>query len=215
MASGKKLVGELQSRAGGADVVIAVPGPADLSRQQAQELTRELRVAVDSVGSAVHYAYELLRRAHDLRAHQALGYASWEEYVEAEVGMTKQRASQVLQEGDTRSALRAELPEIGETNAFDALSGRAVRAIRPHLQAVAAGVRQRLTEGAPADRALAEAVRSLPRAPGKPAKQASRQASAASQAGQPHAFPRRWPHGRGHHPLVCSARAPVGLVDPS
>ena len=63
-----------------------------LNKEEAQALTTRIKTNVESL-------WQLLTEARDRRAWEALGYASWAEYVRMEFDMTRQRSHQLLNQG--------------------------------------------------------------------------------------------------------------------
>ena len=69
-------------------VVSAVESPA-MTKSCARDLTDRIKAGVNDVA-------EMLHRAHEGRAWEALGYASWKDYCTAEFQMSKRRSYQLL-----------------------------------------------------------------------------------------------------------------------
>ncbi|MER7817209.1 hypothetical protein [Streptomyces sp. NPDC096153] len=72
----------------------AVMGP--LSVDEAQELTRGVREAIEGVRAAVDRLAERVKAAHDARVWTVLGYGSWAEYAAAEFGVSRSHAYRLL-----------------------------------------------------------------------------------------------------------------------
>jgi hypothetical protein len=92
------------------------PKRPDLTREQAQSLTEQVRLHYDQ-------ASEVLVTLHDGNGHNGMGYPTWESYVIAELGWSLRRSYQVLKHG---RVVRAFEEEFG---ASVNLSERAVREI--------------------------------------------------------------------------------------
>lgn len=60
-----------------------------LSAEDARELT-------DRIRRMVGLLWELVTEAHERKAHKALGYATWKDYVAAEFQMSESRSYQLL-----------------------------------------------------------------------------------------------------------------------
>ncbi len=90
---------------------------APLSTDEAQALT-------DQIKTTANVLYVLIRRAHAGKAHKALGYNSFEEYVRAEFDIGRSRAYQLLDQAKVIEAIEEVLPdgvkvEISEAAARD------------------------------------------------------------------------------------------------
>lgn len=75
-----------------------------LTKDEAQELT-------DAIRSTAVATYVLLTRAHEEKAHRALGYDTWAEYVKAEFDMSAARSYQLLDLGKAVKLIEASAPE--------------------------------------------------------------------------------------------------------
>lgn len=96
---------------------------AEMSPEEAREITSTIRVAVDAT-------YQLLRRAHDGRAWAALGYSSWAEYVQAEFNMSRSRSYQLLNQAQVVEQITAAAPDGTE---LPALTEAATRDLKRYL----------------------------------------------------------------------------------
>src|SRR5690606_37795285 len=99
--------------------------PAPLGRADARRLTDQIR---DRLGRL----YDLVAEAYEGRAHIALGYATWEEYTEAEFGMSRSHAYRLIEQA---RAVR-ELTEVSPTGDKIHIPERAAREIGRHLPVV-------------------------------------------------------------------------------
>ena len=79
-------------------------GTDPLDESQAKELTEYIR-------STSNVLYVLIERAHTGKAHVALGYKSFEEYVRAEFDISRSRAYQLLNQSRVISEIESALPE--------------------------------------------------------------------------------------------------------
>jgi hypothetical protein len=110
----------------------------ELSRPDALELTEQIRALVDRMGRD---ASALRKHVAEARKHEVwriLGYAGWDAYVEQGIGITRQRAHQMLQEASVFGELEA---AAGTSNV--GLSGRAAREIAASSADVAERIRDR------------------------------------------------------------------------
>lgn len=119
-----------------------------ISKVDAEALTKRIRSAVDSLGA-------LVEQAHDRQAWKVMGYATWEAYVSAEFGFTRQRSYQLLDQGRTAKAL-GEAGGILST-AVD-ISERAARDIKADLPEVVEEIRTRVEQGEDPKTAVAETI---------------------------------------------------------
>jgi hypothetical protein len=103
----------------------------------------EARALTDRIKVAARDLSRLLLEAHDRRAWTALGYATWTEYVGEELGLSKQRAFQLLDHARFIFALDT---ATGRPTGV-ALPERVSRDLKPHLGPVIEMVRSR-TAGA-------------------------------------------------------------------
>lgn len=81
-----------------------ITGTDPLDESQAKELTEYIR-------STSNVLYVLIERAHTGKAHVALGYKSFEEYVKAEFDISRSRAYQLLNQSRVISEIEDALPE--------------------------------------------------------------------------------------------------------
>lgn len=110
--------------------VDTTPEDAPLSPEAARHLTDAIRVTI----SAVHV---LVHRAYVGRAHLALGYDRWADYVSTEFdGMSRARSYQLLGQHEVITVLS----EAAGTDVSEVVSEKVARDIKPHLEAVAAQV---------------------------------------------------------------------------
>lgn len=145
----------------------ALPKPS-LSKSQAIALTGKIKTASDSLWS-------LLLEAHDGKAWQAMGYASWEAYIGAEFDMSRRQSYRLLDHGRVTQAIQA---ASGVTHGSQ-ITERQARDIKPVVKEVAAEIRAKVEAGADPIQttyAVIEAkrteVKSEPAKPSKPAKAA-------------------------------------------
>lgn len=105
-------------------------GEALLSPEAARHLTEAIRVTI----SAIHV---LVHRAYVGKAHLALGYDRWADYVSTEFdGMSRARSYQLLGQHEVITVLS----EAAGADVSEVVSEKVARDIKPHLVAVAAQV---------------------------------------------------------------------------
>lgn len=81
----------------------------DMDEQQAREITESIKAASVAV-------YVLISKAHEGKAYKALGYSSFEEYVNTEFDLSRNRAYQLLNLSNTIKAIESVTPEGTEVN---------------------------------------------------------------------------------------------------
>lgn len=109
-----------------------------ISKEHAQELTSRIK-------SAANDLWQLLTEAHERKAHKALGYSTWVEYVKAEFDMSKSRSYQLLDQGRVIKALSD-----AEKSTMVDVSERDARKIKPHI----AEIKDAVTSGEPIEDAV-------------------------------------------------------------
>lgn len=107
------------------------------------------RALTERIRHAAQELCLLLAEAHSVRAWAALGHPSWSEYVRVELGMSRTRSYELL---DQATVIRA-LAEAAGVDEMPAVSAYAAHQVKPRLAAVAAEVRAR-TAGLPPAQAL-------------------------------------------------------------
>ena len=123
-----------------AEVETAVP----LSPEAARHLTDAIRLTVDALHVLVH-------RAYVGRAHAALGYARWADYVAAEFdGMSRARSYQLL----TQHRVVSVLSEAAGEDVSSLVNEKVARDIKPRLELVTAEVADRTADLADRDQVL-------------------------------------------------------------
>lgn len=105
---------------------------APLSPEAARHLTDAIRVTA----SALHV---LVHRAYAGRAHVALGYERWADYVGTEFDMSRARSYQLL----GQHAVIAALSEVAGQDVSEVVTEKVARDIKPHLAAVVTEVENR------------------------------------------------------------------------
>jgi hypothetical protein len=98
-----------------------------LSPEAARHLTDAIRITASALHVVVH-------RAYAGRAHVALGYERWADYVAAEFDMSQARSYQLL----GQHAVIAALGEVAGTDVSEVVTEKVARDIKPHLAAVLA-----------------------------------------------------------------------------
>ena len=128
---------------------VTVSGNAALSGSEAKELTDEITAYMRRASEKIH---ELVARAHAGKAHLALGYATWGEYVTGELGMSVSRSYQLINLNRVISAFDEALPD----GASVELTEAAARDVHRDLDAIAGRIREE-TAGLEARDAVARA----------------------------------------------------------
>lgn len=121
-------------------------GPMD--RAEAQAITDRIRGAVDQL-------WALLLEAHDRRAWRALGHTSWEAYVTAEFGMTRQHSYRLLDQGRVIQAIEE---AAGKVSPSGDISEAAARDIKAELAVVTSEIKQRVEAGENPETVVKETV---------------------------------------------------------
>jgi hypothetical protein len=88
---------------------------------------------------AANHLCLLLLEAHERRAPAALGYRSWEDYVRKELGISRRRSYELLDQARVVRASRAAAGVCGVPH----ISAHAAEAIKPHLDEFTAAIRER------------------------------------------------------------------------
>lgn len=134
---------------------------AKLSRDDARKLTEEIqRTSVR--------LWLLVTEAHDRKAHLALGYETWADYVKAELNMSESRSYQFLDTGHVMKALASAGVDIEKTPPPPT---RVVARVKDRLTDVKKAA-EKAMQADPKDqeKAIDKAVRALAREPRKPGK---------------------------------------------
>jgi hypothetical protein len=108
----------------------------DLDELQARTLTERIRQAAE-------HLYELLYEAHERKAWKALGYATFQAYVQAEFQMTRQRAYQLLDQAKVVREISA-----AATTPVD-IPERTARKFKPVLAELTQKIRLVVSSGPP------------------------------------------------------------------
>ncbi|MEG4290600.1 hypothetical protein Q5692_18985 [Microcoleus sp. C2C3] len=82
----------------------APPRPADMTREEAETLTQQIKGNFDSLGN-------MLLAARDRKAYKVLGYRSFESYCKTEFGKSSSTAYQAIEDVKIRSQLEARISE--------------------------------------------------------------------------------------------------------
>lgn len=123
---------------------------ADLTPDEARELTETIRHNVDSL-------WLLLKESYDRKAWAALGYPSWREYATSEFGMSQSRAYQLLDQARVISEIEA------AANSTDVeITEAEARRLKPVLDEAKAAVKA-ATENATPEEKQAKAREALDR----------------------------------------------------
>lgn len=121
--------------------VVDPEGHKDLSVEEAQELTEHIRSAADML-------YVLVARAHAGKAHIALGYGNFADYVRDEFDISRSRAYQFLNQASVIAAVEASTPLGTKIKITEA----AARDIKNLIEELAPELKER-TEGMSPDEA--------------------------------------------------------------
>lgn len=107
------------------------------------------RLLTEQIKQASRQVCMLLFDAHRRRAWIALGYSSWDEYIQCEIGLSRTRSYELLDQGRVIRAIMAAAGISG----FPDISAYAAEQIKPYLAEVIEAVRER-TAGASEPEAL-------------------------------------------------------------
>jgi len=131
---------------------------AVLNEEEARRLTTEIQRTSARL-------WLLVTEAHDRKAHLALGYETWADYVRAELNMSESRSYQFLDTGHVMKALASAGVNV---EAFNPPPVRVVNRVKDRLTDVRKVAAQAMSkaEGDPA-KAVDKAIRSLAREPRK------------------------------------------------
>lgn len=118
----------------------------EMSASEAHEIT-------DAIRSAATATFVLLAEAHRHKAHQALGYSTWAEYVRQEFDMTSQRSYQLLALSSVANEIEGALPEGSHVK----LTEKQARDIKRELPKITEQIREE-TQGLDPEEASQRAV---------------------------------------------------------
>lgn len=112
--------------------------PTELTKAEAQTLTDRIRDSIDKT-------YELVLTAYERKAWKALGYKTWEAYVQTEFDMSRRRSYQLLDQG---RVIRAIEDAVGENvNHGTQISERDARGIKDKLPEIQEEIKSRVEHG--------------------------------------------------------------------
>lgn len=149
----------------------------------------------------------LVTEAHDRKAHLALGYETWADYVKAELNMSESRSYQFLDTGHVMKALAAGGINIED---FQPPPTRVIARVKDRLTEVKRVAEQATRKGESVDKA----IRALSREPKVPSPRAT--AEGAGKPDEPEATETPPPAKRGRQAQVsCPACAGTGKVTSS
>lgn len=152
---------------GKTEIDTRVRGIAALDEVQARDLTDQIRQTSVRL-------WLLVTEAHDRKAHLALGYETWADYVKAELNMSESRSYQYLDTGHVMKALASAGIDLDE---FPVLPVRVVARVKDRLTDVRKAATQAVAKGEDVDKA----IRALAREPRK----GTQGAGAAAAGGTP------------------------------
>lgn len=113
---------------------------ARCSPDEARALTERIRSTADAL-------WALLLEAHERQAWKALGYGRWEDYVAAELDMSRSRSYQLLDQGRVVREIEAAVAEVVAVSTVvdTGITEREARDVKPHLAEVTEAIKDRLT----------------------------------------------------------------------
>ena len=120
-----------------------------LTKAEARGLTNRIRNAVEDIR-------KLVAKAHEGKAWKVLGYGTWEEYVKAEFGMSRQRSYQLLDQGRIIEAIEDAAGDL--STMVDKISERDARAIKDKVPEIKQEIQSRVNQGQEPDDAAAAAI---------------------------------------------------------
>jgi len=112
-----------------------------LSRRERGPMTAtEARMVTDRIRTATRHVCILLREVHERRAWVALGYPSWETYVQSEFNISRSRAYELLDQARVILDLQntAGIDELPDVSPYVAMQ------IKPRLPQIREDIRQRV-----------------------------------------------------------------------
>ncbi|WP_328777926.1 hypothetical protein OHT68_00325 [Streptomyces canus] len=92
------------------------PARPPLTAARAQEMTADLREAMDDVRRSVAVLAARVRDAHAARVLLPLGHGSWESYCDAEFGISRAQAYRLLDVARSLAAIRGAVAASTETS---------------------------------------------------------------------------------------------------
>jgi hypothetical protein len=142
----------------------ASPALPEMTREEAEDWTTKVK-------NTLVRLHEVVTDLHDRKAHKALGFATWDEYVQQEFGMSPQRSYQLLMQG----RVTAEIQSVITTGVV--ISEAEARDIKGNVPAVIEVAKALVEAGQQEGQAIEEAVAQV-RRDRKAAKLAAKQAEA-------------------------------------
>lgn len=118
----------------------------DMNKAEAQALTERIRNGVEDIR-------KLVAKAHDGKAWKALSYASWEDYVKSEFGMSRSYAHRLISQGEVIEAIEN---AVGNLSPIGNISEGAARELKADLPAAMEEIKRRVEKGEEAARAAKE-----------------------------------------------------------
>lgn len=103
---------------------------------------REAQVLTARIKSEMNQVCLLLAEAHDRRVWKVLGYKTWEQYVRKEIGYSRSRSYEIL---DQAKAIRSIQAAVGTTKVPE-ISAYAARQIKPYLPELSDEIRKAIDE---------------------------------------------------------------------
>ena len=157
-----------------------------------QMTTAEARDITTRISEAVDSTWALIHEAHERQAHKALGYTTWEAYVNAEFHNSRSRSYQLVDKGEVIKALGGEM-----SNMLD-ITARQVQKTKSQLGEVVHDIHQGLAPNEAVQRALTPEAHLIPsRHPATGAMSRQRRAIYDMQPGQMLVLP--------HEGYVCNS----------
>lgn len=150
------------------DIDTRVRAIAQFSEDEARAITTQIqRTSVR--------LWLLVTEAHDRKAHLALGYEAWSDYVKAELNMSESRSYQFLDTGHVMKALAAGGVNVED---FSPPPTRVVNRVKSRLAEVKKAAEVATRKGESVDKA----IRNLAREPREPSRRGTAAAAAAAEA---------------------------------
>jgi hypothetical protein len=118
-----------------------VSSPTDLGESNAAELDfDEATKLTEQIKSSLGHSSHLLLAAHEGRAWRALGHKTWESYVVRELGLSRRRSYELLDQARVARSIAA----IAGLGGIPHISAYAAEQLKPVLDEVLETIRQRL-----------------------------------------------------------------------
>ena len=140
-----------------ADLLDSPSGELELFEEDDTMSEARAREITEAIRSAATVTFILLAQAHEHKAHKALGYATWAEYVQEEFDMSAQRSYQLLDLSKVMNEIETVVPEGTEVKLTEAQA----RDIKRELPRVTEAIRDAIDEGEDATEAVDRIVQEI------------------------------------------------------